>query len=248
MSAGRCRRWPPTSATPRPRSSPPATTATTTSATSAREAEVPFCGHATIATGVALAERDGAGPLVFHARRAAFPVHTRGERGAITATLTSVVPHVEEVPDACSTAASTRWAGRGRTGPGAAAADRLRGRAPPDPGRRHARAPRRARLRLRRAQAGDVRTRADDRRPRLPRGRADLQRAQPVPGRRRSRGPGDRRGGRRVRGLPARTGAGDAAGDGDRPPGRRHGPAEPADDRDRRRRPEIRVTGRAVAM
>ena len=30
------------------------------------EAEVPFCGHATIATAVALAERDGAGPLVFH--------------------------------------------------------------------------------------------------------------------------------------------------------------------------------------
>ena len=30
------------------------------------EVEVPFCGHATIATAVALADRDGAGTLVFH--------------------------------------------------------------------------------------------------------------------------------------------------------------------------------------
>ena len=39
-----------------------APTAATTSATSAPLAEVPFCGHATIATAVALAERSGAWP------------------------------------------------------------------------------------------------------------------------------------------------------------------------------------------
>ncbi len=61
------------------------------------EAEVPFCGHATIATGVALAERDGAGTLVFHTKAGTVPVHTEGETGGITATLTSVEPHVEVV-------------------------------------------------------------------------------------------------------------------------------------------------------
>ena len=49
----------------------------TTSATSAREAEVPFCGHATIATAVALAERDGAGPLTFHTQAGAGPGRDR---------------------------------------------------------------------------------------------------------------------------------------------------------------------------
>jgi PhzF family phenazine biosynthesis protein len=60
------------------------------------EAEVPFCGHATIATAVALAERDGPGPLVFHTQAGAVPVQTT----ATTATLTSVTPHVEDLPDA----------------------------------------------------------------------------------------------------------------------------------------------------
>src|ERR1044072_7887893 len=43
------------------------------------EAEVPFCGHATIATAVALAERDGAGPLTFHTQAGAGPVAPPGE-------------------------------------------------------------------------------------------------------------------------------------------------------------------------
>jgi len=64
----------------------------------APEAEVPFCGHATIATGVALAERDGAGTLVFHTKAGTVPVFTEGETGRITATLTSVEPHTEDVP------------------------------------------------------------------------------------------------------------------------------------------------------
>ncbi|RKQ91249.1 PhzF family phenazine biosynthesis protein [Solirubrobacter pauli] len=64
----------------------------------APEAEVPFCGHATIATGVALAERDGTGTLVFHTKAGTVPVHTEGSSGNVTATLTSVVPHVEDLP------------------------------------------------------------------------------------------------------------------------------------------------------
>src|SRR4029079_502949 len=49
------------------------------------EAEGPFCGHATIATAVALAERDGAGPLVFHTQAGPVPIETT----PTTATLTS---------------------------------------------------------------------------------------------------------------------------------------------------------------
>jgi PhzF family phenazine biosynthesis protein len=60
--------------------------------------EVPFCGHATIATAVALAERDGAGPLTFHTPAGLVPVATEGTKGSVTATLTSVAPHVEAAP------------------------------------------------------------------------------------------------------------------------------------------------------
>jgi PhzF family phenazine biosynthesis protein len=62
------------------------------------EAEVPFCGHATIATAVALAERDGTGELVFHVGAGPVPVRTsRAAAGGITAALTSVVPRVDDV-------------------------------------------------------------------------------------------------------------------------------------------------------
>ena len=62
------------------------------------EAEVPFCGHATIATGVALADRDGTGTLVFHTKAGTIPVQTESTNGGgITATLTSVKPHTEVV-------------------------------------------------------------------------------------------------------------------------------------------------------
>ena len=64
-------------------------------------AEVPFCGHATVATAVALADRHGPGDVVFHTRNGPVPVTTRGDdQGRITATLTSVPPHVDEVADA----------------------------------------------------------------------------------------------------------------------------------------------------
>lgn len=61
-------------------------------------AEVPFCGHATIASAVALADRDGVGPLLFHTPAGAVPVEVRvDEKGVALATLTSVAPHVEDV-------------------------------------------------------------------------------------------------------------------------------------------------------
>src|SRR4051795_4321504 len=50
------------------------------------EAEVPFCGHATIATAVALAERDGTGDLVFHIGAGPVAIHTgRDGSGAVVA-------------------------------------------------------------------------------------------------------------------------------------------------------------------
>lgn len=63
------------------------------------KAEVPFCGHATVATAVALAERIGAGDLVFETRAGTVPVTvtTAGDGGAPRATLTSVEPHVTDI-------------------------------------------------------------------------------------------------------------------------------------------------------
>jgi PhzF family phenazine biosynthesis protein len=63
--------------------------------------EVPFCGHATIASAVALAERDGPGALLFRTPAGSVPVATRaGADGRVIATLTSVVPYVEDAdPD-----------------------------------------------------------------------------------------------------------------------------------------------------
>jgi PhzF family phenazine biosynthesis protein len=61
--------------------------------------EVPFCGHATVATAVALAERMGAGELLFHTPAGAVPVSvTEDGSGAFRATLTSVEPYVEDAP------------------------------------------------------------------------------------------------------------------------------------------------------
>ncbi|WP_329079520.1 PhzF family phenazine biosynthesis isomerase [Streptomyces niveus] len=62
------------------------------------KAEVPFCGHATVATALALAERIGAGDLVFETRAGTVPVTVAAtESGDLRATLTSVEPHVEDV-------------------------------------------------------------------------------------------------------------------------------------------------------
>ncbi|MEU6273989.1 PhzF family phenazine biosynthesis isomerase [Streptomyces populi] len=64
------------------------------------KAEVPFCGHATVATAVALAERAGPGKLVFTTRAGVVPVEVVQEAGTVRATLTSVEPHIEEIADA----------------------------------------------------------------------------------------------------------------------------------------------------
>jgi PhzF family phenazine biosynthesis protein len=58
-------------------------------------AEVPFCGHATIATAVAHAERHGAGRLDLVTRGGLVTVRSREEGGRLVATLTSVEPSVE---------------------------------------------------------------------------------------------------------------------------------------------------------
>jgi PhzF family phenazine biosynthesis protein len=60
-------------------------------------AEVPFCGHATIGLGVALAERDGPGDLLLHTRAGDVAVATRVQDGRTLATLTSVPAHAEAI-------------------------------------------------------------------------------------------------------------------------------------------------------
>jgi PhzF family phenazine biosynthesis protein len=60
--------------------------------------EVPFCGHATIATGVALGERLGPGAFLLHAKSGDVPVDViREADGQLRATLTSVEPKIEDL-------------------------------------------------------------------------------------------------------------------------------------------------------
>lgn len=63
-------------------------------------AEVSFCGHATVATAVALAERLGAGGLTFDTPAGIVPVEVTETGGGYAATLVSVAPYVEPVEDA----------------------------------------------------------------------------------------------------------------------------------------------------
>ncbi|MGI5410125.1 PhzF family phenazine biosynthesis protein [Streptomyces chartreusis] len=64
-------------------------------------AEVPFCGHATIATAVAHAERHGTGRLSLRTKAGPVTVTTdRTADGTLTATLVSVAPHTEPLADA----------------------------------------------------------------------------------------------------------------------------------------------------
>ncbi len=60
--------------------------------------EVPFCGHATIATGVALGERLGEGVFLLHTRAGDVPVSVeRDAGGRVRATLTSVEPKIDDL-------------------------------------------------------------------------------------------------------------------------------------------------------
>jgi PhzF family phenazine biosynthesis protein len=66
------------------------------------EIEVPFCGHATIATAVALAQRDGPGERTLATQAGPVAIRTQRDHdagGAITATLTSVAPRVQDAGD-----------------------------------------------------------------------------------------------------------------------------------------------------
>jgi PhzF family phenazine biosynthesis protein len=59
------------------------------------KAEVAFCGHATIATAIAFAERHGAGDLLLSTQAGTVPVTvTESPEGTLRATLTSVEPAV----------------------------------------------------------------------------------------------------------------------------------------------------------
>ncbi|MFG2622958.1 PhzF family phenazine biosynthesis protein [Streptomyces sp. NPDC048507] len=65
------------------------------------QTEVPFCGHATIATAVAHARRHGVGRLLLHTRAGQVPVTTAaGPDGSVVATLVSVAPRTEVLAEA----------------------------------------------------------------------------------------------------------------------------------------------------
>lgn len=68
-------------------------------------AEVPFCGHATIAVGVALAQRTGAGDYFLETGAGAISLRTVERDGEVTAALTSVEPAVRPVDEAALAAA-----------------------------------------------------------------------------------------------------------------------------------------------
>ncbi|THA63805.1 PhzF family phenazine biosynthesis isomerase [Streptomyces sp. A0958] len=79
------------------------------------KAEVPFCGHATVATALALAERDGPGEMEFTTRAGTVPVTVAREGGELRATLTSVEPHIEEIApaDLAEALAALAWPAAG---------------------------------------------------------------------------------------------------------------------------------------
>lgn len=61
-------------------------------------AEVPFCGHATVATAVALAEREGVGTVVFDTAAGPVILESAADAAdAITVSFTSVEPQVREI-------------------------------------------------------------------------------------------------------------------------------------------------------
>ncbi len=74
--------------------------------------EVPFCGHATIATAVAYANRHGVGHLLLETNSGPVAVDTaRGDDGRITATLVSVPPQVRQLAesDLAALLGALRW-------------------------------------------------------------------------------------------------------------------------------------------
>jgi PhzF family phenazine biosynthesis protein len=76
-------------------------------------AEVPFCGHATVATAVAIAGRIGPGPLVFDTKAGEIAVDTRIDGAVPMATLTSVATRSRQVKptELAAALAALRWSG-----------------------------------------------------------------------------------------------------------------------------------------
>ena len=62
-------------------------------------AEVPFCGHATIALAVALSVRDGTGSFTFDTPVGPVVIETAGEGADITASFTAMEPRLAEFDD-----------------------------------------------------------------------------------------------------------------------------------------------------
>ncbi len=62
-------------------------------------AEVPFCGHATVATAVALAETEGDGVFAFETPVGEIAITTRLDGSERTASFTSIEPSVEPIGD-----------------------------------------------------------------------------------------------------------------------------------------------------
>ncbi|WCI09881.1 PhzF family phenazine biosynthesis isomerase [Arthrobacter sp. OVS8] len=62
-------------------------------------AEVPFCGHATIALAVALSGRNGTGTFIFDTAVGPVEIETAVQGAGVTASFTSVQPRVAEFPD-----------------------------------------------------------------------------------------------------------------------------------------------------
>jgi PhzF family phenazine biosynthesis protein len=73
--------------------------------------EVPFCGHATIATAVAYARRHGTGTLRLHTKAGPVTVTTDTADGAVVATLVSVPPRSTPISEAdlAELLAALRW-------------------------------------------------------------------------------------------------------------------------------------------
>ena len=60
--------------------------------------EVPFCGHATIAAAVAIAERKPSHEMIFHTPAGPVAINTETDEHGVTAELTSVTPHIADPP------------------------------------------------------------------------------------------------------------------------------------------------------
>ncbi|WP_121434647.1 PhzF family phenazine biosynthesis protein [Actinomadura pelletieri] len=73
------------------------------------KAEVSFCGHATVATAVALAERLGPGAFTFATKSGLVPVEVAEVDGVLHATLTSVEPYLEEASDTSTALDILNW-------------------------------------------------------------------------------------------------------------------------------------------